>query len=717
MSKRLLMPLACCTLLLACDVPQITAPLHDVEESMALLGGGVGVTMLDLGALQPGGFAAALDINNDGYVVGYSGPFPTYCCGFIPPNQRHAFLWDPNTGAMRDIGVSLRAYGWGINSNASAIAADGWIAGDTREAYWASARNLFTTTASDVISRPPWDPSNSATWTMTIHPPFVIPFSNQFEDINSAHVVVGYDGRAIQALPPSYDVSVLPTPLPGASGAHGINEQGQIAGWGAAATNYHPLRWSASGVPEDIGLPPGTVDGRGMDINDAGAVAGHAYGSGAWSGFVWDPVTQTFSVLPSLGGSNTYVYGMNNAGKVVGSSQLPDGSWHGFAWDPATGVALDLGTLPGDAQSEARSINDRDQVVGKSYGSGNEHAVLWTVTFTPPNAAPTADPGGPYTGDEGTLIAFSGTGSSDPDGDVLTYSWDFGDGSVASDVEPSHTYADNGTYVVTLTVTDSNGAASEPMFISVTVANVSPTITALSVPGEPFPVGSVVELAASFSDPSAVDTHLAGVDWDDGAGPVGATVNQASQTVSATRTFTTAGVYAVNLVVADDDGGSGTANASNYIVVYDPSAGFVTGGGWINSPAGACLITTCTVDTSGKATFGFVSRYQRGAATPSGNTEFHFHAGALRFSSSSYQWLVVADSRAQFKGDGKINGGGAYGFMITAIDGNQQNKPDAFRIKIWDVASGTVVYDNKMGAAEDSDDATALESGNIVIHR
>ena len=57
--------------------------------------------------------------------------------------------------------------------------------------------------------------------------------------------------------------------------------------------------------------------------------------------------------------------------------------------------------------------------------------------------------------------------------------------------------------------------------------------------------------------------------------------------------------------------------------VYDPGAGFVTGGGWINSPTGAY---TPNPSLTGKANFGFVSRYQDGANTPSGNTQFHFKA-------------------------------------------------------------------------------------------
>ena len=151
------------------------------------------------------------------------------------------------------------------------------------------------------------------------------------------------------------------------------------------------------------------------------------------------------------------------------------------------------------------------------------------------------------------------------------------------------------------------------------------------------------------------------------------------------------------------------------LAVYDPTAGFVTGGGWINSPLGAY---SADPTLAGKATFGFVSRYQKGANTPTGRTEFQFHAGDLHFQSSSYEWLVVAGPRAQFKGSGTINKAGNYGFMLTAIDGqiNGGGGVDKFRIKIWDNATGIIIYDNQMCDIDTGNPTTAIAAGNIVIH-
>lgn len=110
----------------------------------------------------------------------------------------------------------------------------------------------------------------------------------------------------------------------------------------------------------------------------------------------------------------------------------------------------------------------------------------------------------------------------------------------------------------------------------------------------------------------------------------------------------------------------------------------------------------------GKATFGFVSKYKKGASVPEGNTEFQFKAGDLNFHSTSYDWLVVTGSNyAKFKGTGTINGQGAYKFQIWAADGS----PDKFRIKIWwEETDSTehVVYDNGTDQP--------IGGGSIVVH-
>jgi len=78
----------------------------------------------------------------------------------------------------------------------------------------------------------------------------------------------------------------------------------------------------------------------------------------------------------------------------------------------------------------------------------------YVLNVTANNRPPVADPGGPYNGGVGQLIQFDGSGSSDPDGNGLTYSWAFGDGNAGTGPMPGHAYALAGTYLVTLVVTD-----------------------------------------------------------------------------------------------------------------------------------------------------------------------------------------------------------------------------------------------------------------------
>jgi hypothetical protein len=160
----------------------------------------------------------------------------------------------------------------------------------------------------------------------------------------------------------------------------------------------------------------------------------------------------------------------------------------------------------------------------------------------------------------------------------------------------------------------------------------------------------------------------------------------------------------------------GKASVQQYIVVYDPNAGFVTGGGWINSPPGAYYANPAL---TGKANFGFVSKYEKGANVPTGDTEFDFNVANINFHSTSYDWLVVSGTaKAQYKGTGTINGAGNYGFMLTAIDRQLKGHgaSDTFRIKIWDTTTGNTIYDNQLGAAENADPTTTIAGGNIILH-
>ncbi len=180
--------------------------------------------------------------------------------------------------------------------------------------------------------------------------------------------------------------------------------------------------------------------------------------------------------------------------------------------------------------------------------------------------------------------------------------------------------------------------------------------------------------------------------------------------------YSEAGVHEV--CVRSIDSASNVGNSEcTFLAVYDPSAGFVTGGGWIDSREGAF---TPDPMLTGKANFGFVSKYKKGATIPTGQTEFQFKVADMNFHSENYEWLVIAGSNAKYKGIGTINGAGNYGFMLTATDGDLNGGAgvDAFRIKIWDKDNGdAVVYDNKPGVSDTKYDGTQLGGGSIVINQ
>jgi len=250
-----------------------------------------------------------------------------------------------------------------------------------------------------------------------------------------------------------------------------------------------------------------------------------------------------------------------------------------------------------------------------------------------------------------------------------------------------------------------------PQWAPVVASNDAPSIDSFTAPADPVAVSTPINVGATFTDPDAGDTHTATIEWGDGSTSAG-TVSSGS--VSASHTYPAAGVYTLKLTVSDGDGAS-DSEIFQYVVVYDAEAGFVTGGGWINSPAGAYAADS---SLSGKANFGFVSRYKKGATVPSGSTEFNFRVANMNFNSDTYEWLVVSGPKAQYKGSGTINGSGDYGFMLTANDGQVSGggEVDSFRIKIWDKATGYVVYDNQPGDADDAAASTAITEGSIVIH-
>ncbi len=256
---------------------------------------------------------------------------------------------------------------------------------------------------------------------------------------------------------------------------------------------------------------------------------------------------------------------------------------------------------------------------------------------------------------------------------------------------------------VTWTLIDGENTVTD--FQIVTVQNSSPQIISVTAPEEPQPITQQINLLASY-----VDANLASVTWDWGDGIVGeGTFSEG--TAGGSHLYSLPGVYTITVILTDDCGATSSMEYQ-YVVIYDPSAGFVTGRGFIDSPPGA-LRAQPTLE--GEANFGFVSKYKKGANVPDGRTQFEFTAGNFQFESTSYEWLIVAGTKGMFKGEGIVIGEpGLYGFILSAIDDDLAG--DSFRIKIWEKPSEDVVYDNELGADEGDDPTTILTKGSIKVH-
>ena len=261
--------------------------------------------------------------------------------------------------------------------------------------------------------------------------------------------------------------------------------------------------------------------------------------------------------------------------------------------------------------------------------------------------------------------------------------------------------------------------------VSINVVDNTPPIVS-GVVADPHPVAvntTEVTLTATIDDSETGGSNIASAQFSiDGGEYIAMSTQDGSfdQTIENVTAimpvFADSGVFMIS-VRGTDSAGNVSAEELLLFAVFDPSGGFVVGGGWFNSPQGAYLADPLL---TGRAHFGFVSRYNQGASVPEGQTQFRFKAGDMRFKSDSYQWLVVAHHKAQYKGVGTINDSENYGFMLTAIDEalTPSTDTDLFRISIWDEDNNdAIVYDNQMGAAGNEDPGMAIGAGNIRIQQ
>lgn len=368
---------------------------------------------------------------------------------------------------------------------------------------------------------------------------------------------------------------------------------------------------AASGFPVSVNYA--TADGTALADSDYAAATGTVtFAPGQTTktvsvsvfGDTVHEASETFTLL--LSSPTNATLGANGTGTIVNDDSLPGASIAPASVAEGDGGTTDLvftisltnpsdqllrvgyATGGGDATAgvdfaavsavvEFQPGETTKQVVVPVYGDtvieGTETFTLnlnfpanpgpWVISF-PSNLGyilnddfpPVADAGPDLTGGEGAAVQFTGTASTDPDGDPLTYSWDFGDGTTGTGPTPTHTYTDNGTYTVTLTVDNGNGGQSTDALV-VTVANVAPSA---GVSGQTAGVrGQSRAFTLTASDPSPVDQAAPfgfRVDWGDGTS---STATGMASGVPASHTFTASGTYAVRAYATDKDGAEGAA--------------------------------------------------------------------------------------------------------------------------------------------------------------
>lgn len=208
-----------------------------------------------------------------------------------------------------------------------------------------------------------------------------------------------------------------------------------------------------------------------------------------------------------------------------------------------------------------QEVRNRLENSAAKVGAKNQDLLQWTrhgrldlaaALAGPSNSDPVASFGYSCTD---TSCLFDSSNSSDSDGSINSWSWEFGDNNSSTLANPNHTYTSAGSYIVTLTVTD-NGGASNNTSQSLTLIDSQNTAPTASFSATPLDLTVVFTDTSSDSD-GAIVSWL----WDFGGGNTSTDQNPS-------HTYPSANTYSVSLTVIDNDGAS--SNVSNWITVTDP---------------------------------------------------------------------------------------------------------------------------------------------------
>jgi PKD repeat protein len=225
-----------------------------------------------------------------------------------------------------------------------------------------------------------------------------------------------------------------------------------------------------------------------------------------------------------------------------------DGSIAAWSWDFGDSSTLDTTQNPSHVYTDPGFYVVELTVTDNQGAQDSTTLVIHAIA----NVAPTAQAAAtPDSGKAPLDVAFSSAGSSDSDGTVTGYSWDFGDSSpVDTSANPTHQYAAAGDYTATLTVTDDSGDTDTATVAVHVAANQPPTAVANGNPG-----GGKAPLTVVFSSAGSVDNDgtITGYSWDFGDS------SPADTSANPSHTYTDPGTYTATLTVTDDNGDTGQA--------------------------------------------------------------------------------------------------------------------------------------------------------------
>jgi len=290
-------------------------------------------------------------------------------------------------------------------------------------------------------------------------------------------------------------------------------------------------------------------------------------------------VFDTASPVADAGADQSINLPMNSV-TINGSGTDPDGGTIvSYEWVQVSGPSI--ATLSDDT---TMTLTADDLVAGEyifrltvtddENQTGFDEVMITVVPETGNQAPVAVAEATPLSGNVPLDVTFTGSNSSD-DVAIVTYAWDFMDGTTSSEADPSHTFTTAGTYNVELVVTDGEGLMDSATVTVVVSSTTNQPPTAV-VSADPTSGAAPLDVAFTGSN-STDDVGVASYEWDFKDG-------NSSTEADPMHTFTIEGTYLVELIVTDAEGlsdtetisivvGSGANTAPTAIIAADPTEG------------------------------------------------------------------------------------------------------------------------------------------------